>query len=150
MPADNTTRVLLAVACAGVILRLAFAFGYWTGEVMTRDEREYLSLSRSVAAGDGFVYDAIVANGPVDPFGRAPGYPVFLALVGGGRAVTDSVPGSVKAAQAVLKASDSDTVTEAEIRKAVQDVTDKEPNPEEIHQVASRLASVGWPLAAAS
>ncbi len=102
MPADNTTRVLLAVACAGVILRLAFAFGYWTGEVMTRDEREYLSLARSVAAGDGFVYDAIVANGPVDPFGRAPGYPVFLALVGGGRAVTDSVPGSVKAAQAVV------------------------------------------------
>ncbi len=54
----------------------------------------------------------------------------------------------VKAAQTVLKtANDSDTVTEAEIRKAVQDVIDKEPNPEEIHQVASRLASVGWPLA---
>jgi hypothetical protein len=30
----------------------------------------------------------------------------------------------------------------------VQAVIDKEPNPEEIHQVASRLASVGWPLAA--
>ena len=28
------------------------------------------------------------------------------------------------------------------------DVIEKEPNPEEIHQVASRLASVGWPLAA--
>lgn len=55
----------------------------------------------------------------------------------------------VKAAQAVLKATDSETVTEAEIRKAVQGVTDEEPNPEEIHQVASRLASVGWPLAAA-
>ena len=27
---------------------------------------------------------------------------------------------------------------------------DKQPNPEEIHQVASRLASVGWPLATAS
>jgi hypothetical protein len=39
-------------------------------------------------------------------------------------------------------------VTEDEIRKAVQDVIAKEPNPEEIHQVASRLASVGWPLAA--
>ena len=54
----------------------------------------------------------------------------------------------VKAAQAVLKASDSDTVTEAEIRKAIAEVTAKEPNPEELHQVASRLASVGWPLAA--
>jgi hypothetical protein len=30
----------------------------------------------------------------------------------------------------------------------VHDVIDKEPNPDEIHQVASRLASVGWPLAA--
>ena len=53
----------------------------------------------------------------------------------------------VKAAQAVLKNTDSDSVTEAEIRKAVQGVTDEDPNPEEIHQVASRLASVGWPLA---
>lgn len=55
----------------------------------------------------------------------------------------------VKAAQSVLKKSDSDTVTEDEIRDAIQQVIEKEPNPEEIHQVASRLASVGWPLAAA-
>jgi hypothetical protein len=53
----------------------------------------------------------------------------------------------VKAAQAVLKGTDSDTVTEAEIRAAIEKVTAHEPNPEEIHQVASRLASVGWPLA---
>jgi uncharacterized protein DUF3349 len=56
----------------------------------------------------------------------------------------------VKAAQSVLKnnAATEDTVTEDDIRKAVQDVIEKEPNPEEVHQVASRLASVGWPLAA--
>ncbi len=54
----------------------------------------------------------------------------------------------VKAAQSILKASDSDTVTEDEIRAAVQSVIEKKPNPEEIHQVAARLASVGWPLAA--
>jgi uncharacterized protein DUF3349 len=56
----------------------------------------------------------------------------------------------VKAAQSVLKtnAATEDAVTEDEIRKAVHDVIAKEPNPEEIHQVASRLASVGWPLAA--
>jgi ribonuclease I len=54
----------------------------------------------------------------------------------------------VKAAQSVLKTADSDSVTEDEIRAAVQQVIEKEPNPEEIHQVASRLASVGWPLAA--
>ena len=55
----------------------------------------------------------------------------------------------IQAAQAILKDSDSETVTEDEIRTAVQAVIDKEPNPEEIHQVAARLASVGWPLAAA-
>jgi hypothetical protein len=55
----------------------------------------------------------------------------------------------VKAAQHVLKGANSDEVTEAEIRTAVQGVIDKAPNPEEIHQVAARLASVGWPLAPA-
>jgi Protein of unknown function (DUF3349) len=54
----------------------------------------------------------------------------------------------VKAAQSILKASESDSVTEEEIRDAVHAVIEKEPNPEEIHQVAARLASVGWPLAA--
>lgn len=55
----------------------------------------------------------------------------------------------VKAAQSVLKTTDSDAVTEGQIRDAVHAVTAKEPNSEEIHQVASRLASVGWPLATA-
>ncbi|OAN32511.1 DUF3349 domain-containing protein [Mycolicibacterium iranicum] len=54
----------------------------------------------------------------------------------------------VKVAQTVLKRSESDTVTPEEIRAAIHLVTDKEPNPEEMHQVAARLASVGWPLAA--
>ena len=54
----------------------------------------------------------------------------------------------VRAAQSILKANDSDSVTEDEIRTAVRSVIEKEPNPEEIHQVAARLASVGWPLAA--
>jgi len=54
----------------------------------------------------------------------------------------------VKAAQAVFKGSEADTVTEDEIREAVHTAIDKEPNPEDIHQVAARLASAGWPLAA--
>ena len=53
----------------------------------------------------------------------------------------------VKAAQTVLKQSDGDSPVSAEdIRDAIRDVIAKEPNPEEIHQVAGRLASVGWPL----
>jgi len=55
----------------------------------------------------------------------------------------------VKAAQAVLKGTDSDTVSEQEIRAAIHTITEQDPNPEEVHQVAARLASVGWPLAAA-
>lgn len=54
----------------------------------------------------------------------------------------------VEVAQAVLRGNDSDTVTPQEIRAAIHMVTAKVPNPEEIHQVAARLASVGWPLAA--
>lgn len=55
----------------------------------------------------------------------------------------------VKAAQTVLRSSDGDNpVTEAEIRGAIQMIIAKEPNPDELQQVASRLASVGWPLAA--
>jgi uncharacterized protein DUF3349 len=53
----------------------------------------------------------------------------------------------VKAAQTVLKGTDADTVTDDQIRNAIEEVTAKAPNPEEIQQVASRLASVGWPLA---
>ena len=52
----------------------------------------------------------------------------------------------VKAAQAILKENESDTVSEEEIHDAVKKVIEKEPSPEEIHQVAARLASVGWPL----
>lgn len=38
-------------------------------------------------------------------------------------------------------------VTEAQIRQTVQAVIAKEPNINEINQVAARLALVGWPLA---
>jgi len=54
----------------------------------------------------------------------------------------------VQAAQTVLRGTDSDTVTENQLRDAIHQVIAKEPNPEELHQVAARLASVGWPLAA--
>ena len=56
----------------------------------------------------------------------------------------------VKAAQTVLKGSDADAVTDDQIRTAIEEVTAKEPSPEEIRQVASRLASVGWPLQGAA
>ena len=57
----------------------------------------------------------------------------------------------VAAAQSILRQTDSDTpVTREQIQQAIHEITEQEPNPEEIKQVASRLASVGWPLAAAT
>jgi 4-amino-4-deoxy-L-arabinose transferase-like glycosyltransferase len=93
---------LITAAILAIVLRLAFALGYWNHQPLTRDEREYLSLARSVAAGRGFEYDPDVLSGPIDPFGRAPGYPLFLALIGGGRTVTSSVPTSVKVVQSLI------------------------------------------------
>lgn len=53
----------------------------------------------------------------------------------------------VKAARTIVRQGDADTpVTEGQIRDAIHEVIETEPNPEEIHQVAARLASVGWPL----
>lgn len=98
----RTRRWVTAAVAAAVLLRVVFALFYWVDQPLTRDEREYLSLARSLAAGRGFVYDDVVLSERVEPFGRAPGYPAFLALVGGGRDVTASVPASVKVAQALL------------------------------------------------
>jgi 4-amino-4-deoxy-L-arabinose transferase-like glycosyltransferase len=95
-------RAVWLAAGLGLALRLAFGLGYWVDQPLTRDEVEYLSLARSVAAGRGLVPD--LAGGPVDPFGRAPGYPLFLALVGGGRAPTVGVPASVTVAQSAVAA----------------------------------------------
>lgn len=96
---------VLAAAAIGLAARLAFGLGYWVHEPLNRDEIEYLSLARSLAAGHGYVYDEHVKNGPVEPFGRAPGYPFFLSLVGGGSARSiDMVPSSVKIAQSIVGA----------------------------------------------
>jgi 4-amino-4-deoxy-L-arabinose transferase-like glycosyltransferase len=95
---------LTAAALAGLAARLAFGLLYWTHQPLTRDELEYLSLARSLAAGHGFVYDELLRAGSFVPFGRAPGYPAFIALVGAGRAVTTSVPAALKIAQACVGA----------------------------------------------
>src|SRR4029453_14475409 len=96
-------KFVLAAAMAGIAARLAFGLLYWQNEKMNRDEIEYLSLARSLVSGHGYTYDEHVAKGPVEPYGRAPGYPVFLALTGGGRAESaHAVPASVKIAQSIV------------------------------------------------
>lgn len=98
-------RFVLAAAAIGLLARLAFGLLYWVGEPLNRDEVEYLSLARNLAAGRGYDFDEHVKNGPVVPFGRAPGYPAFLALTGGGGDSFDALPATVKIAQALAGAA---------------------------------------------
>ena len=58
----TTRHALIGAAVVGLIARLAFGLLYWVDKPLTRDEREYLSLARSLAAGRGFVYDADLAD----------------------------------------------------------------------------------------
>jgi hypothetical protein len=53
----------------------------------------------------------------------------------------------VQATFTILKDADSDDpVTAQQIHEAIVQTSEKEPTPDEINQVAARLASVGWPL----
>jgi hypothetical protein len=54
----------------------------------------------------------------------------------------------VKIASSILQQGNFDNpVTAEQINRTIREVTAKEPNRDEMHQVAARLASVGWPLA---
>ncbi len=75
-------RWIVACVLFGLALRVAFALGYWVNQPLTHDEREYLALGRSVARGEGFRYPADEPSpGTAQQFGRAPGYPLFLAAL---------------------------------------------------------------------
>jgi 4-amino-4-deoxy-L-arabinose transferase-like glycosyltransferase len=95
-------RLIVAAAAVGLVLRLTFAFGYWVGRPLTHDEREYLALAQSLTLGKGFTYDPPLDSSGAPRFGRAPGYPVFLALVGGGRREFDASPPQVKLTQSIV------------------------------------------------
>lgn len=96
------SRALVAAALVGCVLRLAFALGYWTGKPLTHDEREYLQLGANLAAGRPFEHEPPEAASN-ERFGRAPGYPAFIALVAGTGAPEARVR-RVQIAQALLGA----------------------------------------------
>lgn len=108
----SSRSVVIVAVVAGLALRLAFGLGYWRNKPLTHDEREYLSLAANLGAGRGFSAD-LPGEPPhplADRFGRAPGYPTFLAPVvlgleplASGR-LPQSVPSRVKVAQAVVGA----------------------------------------------
>jgi len=97
-------RWVMACVLLGLALRLAFALLYWVDQPLTHDEREYLALGRSVARGDGFQYPADEPSpGTGQQFGRAPGYPLFLAALGV-TAPSGHAPRRVQIAQACVGA----------------------------------------------
>jgi hypothetical protein len=103
MDASRSRRLILAAAGIALLVRLAFGVLYWTSKPLTHDEREYLSLGSSLAAGRGFTYAEPRELGTSPQFGRAPGYPAFLSLFRPDAAATAS-PASIKAIQSVLGA----------------------------------------------
>ena len=100
----DTNRWIVACVGLGLALRVVFALFYWVNQPLTHDEREYLALGRSVARGEGFRYPADEPSpGTGQQFGRAPGYPLFLAAL----AVTtaaEHAPRRVQLAQACVGA----------------------------------------------
>jgi hypothetical protein len=101
----RSRRLIASAAVAGLLVRLAFAFLYWHDKPLTHDEREYLALAASVSAGRGFIYPAGHETGTAQQFGRAPGYPLFLAAIGVADAEPAATPANVKIAQAIVGAA---------------------------------------------
>src|SRR5688500_1294799 len=103
MDRRRSRQLVFAAAMVGLALRLAFGLVYWKDKPLTHDEREYLALAESVAAGRGFTYPADHDASTSPRFGRAPAYPAFLALLGV-EAHVAAAPVRVKVVQAVLGA----------------------------------------------
>jgi hypothetical protein len=103
MDLQRSQRLILAAAGVALLARLAFGFGYWTDKPLTHDEREYLSLASRIAQGQGFTYPDDQVTGTSPQFGRAPGYPIFLAMLRPDPNAT-ATPSDVKIVQSVLGA----------------------------------------------
>lgn len=106
MPAVDTRarRLIVLAALLAFALRLLFGLAYWVDKPLTHDEREYLALAASLAAGRGFTYGPDHDSGTAQQFGRAPLYPMFLAAIGATEPSAHGTPRRVKVAQAALGA----------------------------------------------
>lgn len=100
---NGVSRGVAAAVGIGLLVRLLFAFGYWVDKPLTHDEQEYLHLAQNVAAGHGLTYDASAAAPDVERFGRAPLYPLLLALIAR-VAPTAHLLAAIRVAQSILGA----------------------------------------------
>jgi Dolichyl-phosphate-mannose-protein mannosyltransferase len=100
---NGVSRGVAAAVGIGLLVRLLFTFGYWVDKPLTHDEQEYLHLAQNVAAGRGLTYDASAAAPDVERFGRAPLYPLLLALIAR-VAPTAHLLAAIRVAQSILGA----------------------------------------------
>ena len=100
---NGVSRSVAAAIGIGLLVRLLFAFGYWVDKPLTHDEQEYLHLAQNAAAGRGLTYGASEAATDVERFGRAPLYPLLLALIAR-VAPTAHVLAAIRVAQSILGA----------------------------------------------
>lgn len=63
-----------------ILLRLWLALGYWAGKPLTQDAKEYLELANNYNSTGAFQYDEHHTL-QIESYGRAPGYPYWLALM---------------------------------------------------------------------
>ncbi len=83
-PRDARRRArafVIAAVALGLVLRLAFAFGYWVEKPLMLDEQEYLLLAANLARGDGLTYPDAAAPRTSRHFERPPVFAVLLAAV---------------------------------------------------------------------
>lgn len=73
-------KTLAFLLLTSLLLRLWFALGYWAGKPLTHDANEYLELARNYNEQGKLVYDS-QHTGQIEHYGRAPGYPFWLALL---------------------------------------------------------------------
>ncbi len=73
-------KLLAFVFLTSLLLRLWFAIGYWGNKPLTHDAKEYLELAKSINESGQFEL-AVRKTHKIESYGRAPGYPFWLAFL---------------------------------------------------------------------
>lgn len=73
-------KVLAFLFLSSIFLRLWFGLGYWANKPLTHDAKEYLELAENFNETGRFTYDPPQTE-QIEQYGRAPGYPFWLAML---------------------------------------------------------------------
>jgi 4-amino-4-deoxy-L-arabinose transferase-like glycosyltransferase len=73
-------KLLAFVLLTSLLLRIWFAIGYWGNKPLTHDSQEYLELAKSLNETGRFELP-VRQTLKIESYGRAPGYPVYLAFL---------------------------------------------------------------------